>query len=58
MWMSLRDADSAGSWSLIVEGLARAGVDVPQRVPAAASGDNSFFLAELAAGISVGNSVT
>jgi LuxR family maltose regulon positive regulatory protein len=57
-WVSLRDADSVGSWSLIVEGLARTGVDVPRRVPAAGSGDNNFFLAELAAGISVGGSVT
>jgi LuxR family maltose regulon positive regulatory protein len=57
-WVSLRDADPAGSWSLIVEGLVRAGVDVPRRVPAAGSSDNNFFLAELAAGISVGGLVT
>jgi len=57
-WVPLRDPDSATVWSLIVAGLKQSGVDVPRRVPATGSGDGSFFLAELAAGISDGGPVT
>jgi LuxR family maltose regulon positive regulatory protein len=55
VWISLDDADleSAALWSLIVEGLARNGVDITRRAPASGLGaGNRTFLPSLAAQIS------
>src|SRR3954447_1639460 len=57
-WISLEDLDPATCWPLVVEGLARAGVDVPSRLPALGTDDGNGVLAELAARVAAGQPLT